>query len=175
MLRRKDREVPELNTTSTADISFMLLIFFLVVSSLDIDKGIARALPPADQHEQRDELLMEKSKVMQIEITAEGQVTIDNNKADMNDVEPRVVAFIKKVGKEHVITLDVSPEADYATYFELQDHLLAAYRLVRNATSQRCFGTEYARLSTEQRDSIREICPQRVYETYNLQPVVSNH
>ena len=51
-LRRRHREVPGLNTTSTADISFMLLVFFLVTSSMDSDKGLGRKLPPVDEQQQ---------------------------------------------------------------------------------------------------------------------------
>ena len=47
IFRRKRREVPGLNTTSTADISFMLLVFFLVTTSMDVDKGMNRQLPSA--------------------------------------------------------------------------------------------------------------------------------
>ena len=50
---RGQREIPELNTTSTADISFMLLVFFLVTSSMDSDKGLRRQLPPPPQEEQQ--------------------------------------------------------------------------------------------------------------------------
>ena len=50
--RRRNREVPELNTTSTADISFMLLVFFLVTSSMDTDKGLGRTLSPMDEQQQ---------------------------------------------------------------------------------------------------------------------------
>ena len=52
MFRRRYREqIPELNTSSTADISFMLLIFFLVTSSMDTDKGLLRQLPPLQEEE----------------------------------------------------------------------------------------------------------------------------
>ena len=54
--KQKRREFPELNTTSTADISFMLLVFFLVTSSMDSDHGLGRKLSPVDdqRQEQRD-------------------------------------------------------------------------------------------------------------------------
>ena len=44
--------MPQLNTTSTADISFMLLILFLVTSSMDVDKGLSRPLPPIQPDEE---------------------------------------------------------------------------------------------------------------------------
>ena len=55
-LRRRKNEVPGLNTTSTADISFMFLIFFLVTTSMFVDKGVVRKLPPKekDKQEQKD-------------------------------------------------------------------------------------------------------------------------
>ena len=67
MFRWKHRDVPELNTTSTADISFMLLVFFLVTSSMDTDKGLGRKLAPMDeqQQEQRD---INRSNVLEIKI-----------------------------------------------------------------------------------------------------------
>ena len=52
IFRRKRREVPGLNTTSTADISFMLLVFFLVTTSMDADKGMNRQLPPKTDEKQ---------------------------------------------------------------------------------------------------------------------------
>ena len=58
--RRRRHEVPGLNTTSTADISFMLLIFFLVTTSMDIEKGIVRQMPPADNQQEQVETHVEK-------------------------------------------------------------------------------------------------------------------
>ncbi len=46
LIKRQKRRVPQLNTTATADISFMLLTFFLVTTSMDVDKGLVRQLPP---------------------------------------------------------------------------------------------------------------------------------
>lgn len=53
MFHRRRRDMPSLNTTSTADISFMLLVFFLVITSMDADKGMVRQLPPLDNREER--------------------------------------------------------------------------------------------------------------------------
>ena len=51
IIQRSKHRVPGLNTTSTADISFMLLIFFLVTTNMDVDKGLSRQLPPANKEE----------------------------------------------------------------------------------------------------------------------------
>ena len=53
LIKRRKHIVPELNTTSTADISFMLLTFFLVTTSMDVDRGLVRQLPPLDNDKEQ--------------------------------------------------------------------------------------------------------------------------
>ncbi|MBQ5511420.1 MAG: biopolymer transporter ExbD [Prevotella sp.] len=84
MIRRKHKlEMPELNTTSTADISFMLLIFFLVVSSMDIDKGLTRQLPPMEKEHVVEETFVNKEHLLALEITENDQLLIDGQAAQM--------------------------------------------------------------------------------------------
>lgn len=73
--QRERRKVPGLNTTSTADISFMLLILFLVASSMDLDKGIARQLPPMEK-EQKQQTAVDGRKVIRLAIDANNKVTM---------------------------------------------------------------------------------------------------
>ena len=75
MFRKRYRQqIPELNTTSTADISFMLLIFFLVTSSMDTEKGLLRQMaPPPQQEEQLTDI--NKDCVLQVELDAHDQLT----------------------------------------------------------------------------------------------------
>ena len=75
MFRKRYRQqIPELNTTSTADISFMLLIFFLVTSSMDTEKGLLRQMaPPPQQEEQLTDI--NKDNVLQVELDAQNQLT----------------------------------------------------------------------------------------------------
>ena len=79
--KRNHRQIPELNTTSTADISFMLLIFFLVTSSMDTDKGLMRQMaPPPLEHEQPMDV--QKDLVMRVAIDA------DNTDIDISHLTP---------------------------------------------------------------------------------------
>ena len=67
IFRRNRHETQGLNTTSTADISFMLLIFFLVTTSMDVDKGLLRQLPsPEPQKKERQESVVDKGTLMDI-------------------------------------------------------------------------------------------------------------
>lgn len=74
--REKKRTVPGLNTTSTADISFMLLILFLVASSMDLDKGISRQLPPMDKT-QKQATAIDGKKLMRIAIDDDSKVQLE--------------------------------------------------------------------------------------------------
>ena len=70
MIRRKHKlEMPELNTTSTADISFMLLIFFLVTTSMDQDKGLSRQLPPLEDEQQVEVMDVDKRNLLALKVT----------------------------------------------------------------------------------------------------------
>lgn len=66
-VRRNKRQVPGVNTASTADISFMLLIFFLVTTSMDVDKGLFRLLPsPEPQKQLKTETIVDKKTLLSL-------------------------------------------------------------------------------------------------------------
>ena len=88
--RNKRRLVPSLNTTSTADISFMLLIFFLVTTSMDLDKGLRRVLPPVDNQQQQQETNIEKDKLMAITITDADSAFVDGKPLEMKTLRKQV-------------------------------------------------------------------------------------
>ena len=129
MIRRRNRETPSLDMTSTADISFMLLIFFLMVSSMDVDRGITRLFPPSD--EKKQEMQVEREKLIALGITAENRLTLNGEPVDMAQIRPRVASLVIQIGEEHLISIESDPTADYNTYFELQNEIAAAYRDVR--------------------------------------------
>ena len=165
--RRHRHEVPGLNTTSTADISFMLLIFFLVTTSMDVEKGIVRQLPPADNQEEQVETDVEKGTLLSLRITDADSLLLDGKPVSAAEATRRVEDFVSRLGKRHLISIDTSPEASYDAYFQLQNSLLKAYRRVRDKASRKKYGRPYAELSPAERDIIKADWPQRVAEAYN--------
>ena len=126
--RRNQREVPELNTTSTADISFMLLVFFLVTSSMDTDHGLGRKLSPIDeQHqEQRD---INRSNVLQIAIDDNDVLTCDNKTVTLDELRQQVESFLaSRQTDQYVIAVETGRKTSYNAYFEMQNSIVAAYR-----------------------------------------------
>lgn len=166
LIRKKRHHIPELNTTSTADISFMLLTFFLVTTSMDVDKGLRRQLPPAQQEKVEQESLVDKGKLMELKITEDNALLLNGQPVNMNELRIRTEEFITRVGKEHLISVSASPESAYETYFNLQNELMAAYKNVRDRLARQRYGRALEACNETQRNVITQQCPQRIAETY---------
>lgn len=168
LIKRKKHSVPQLNTTATADISFMLLTFFLVTTSMDVDHGLVRKLPPADQQNDDSEAAeMSRANVLQFRIDADNIIWLNNQRADINTLRQQIALFVEKRGAEHAIYIDTHPEAHYNTYFVLEDAIVGGYADARNAMAQNKYRRQFLQLTEEQKQDIRNRCPQRISETYN--------
>lgn len=182
------RETPEINGGSMADIAFLLLIFFLVTTTMDVDTGILRQLPPipdAQQEEKdidikernifvvlinaQDRLLVENRfmKVEDLREAAKEFIRNDLNKEDLPEKEPK---FIKELNKEvmvpkGVISLQNDRGTSYGIYIEVQNELVAAYNEVRDEAAFEYFGKrKFDDLTEEQQDAIKKIYAQRISE-----------
>ena len=186
MFKRKKLTTPGLDTTSTADISFMLLIFFLVTSSMDTDNGLPRQLPaPEDEMEVQD-LTGNRRNVMELCLDAGGRLTCDGDSVSDDVLTERIEAFVAnaddspdkpersqrevnllglcRVSDRHVIFITVSPDAAYDAYFQMQNAIVAAYTHLRNGLARQHFGHDYKDCTQEQRDAVVMVYPQRISE-----------
>lgn len=163
IIKRRHHSVPGLNTTATADISFMLLIFFLVTTSMDADKGMSRRLPPKAQTEKTAEV--DKRLMMNITLDADNSISIDQKKVPEDSLAGRVADFIVSAGTKHIIALKASPAAVYDSYFHLQQRLAEGYKEARNRVAESRYGRRLNRCTEAQRQSIIDEYPQRVAET----------
>ena len=186
MFARRKRKMPGLNTTSTADISFMLLIFFLVTSSMDTDKGLPRQLPPPQDEQTEKELMVKERNVMELRLDAANQLTIDGEKATPEELQQRIETFVANTNNDprlpeksrrdvnffgttlvsdwHVIYIQAHRETSYDAYFQMQNAIVAAYNTLRNELALKHFRQSYAKCTPEQRDAINMVYPQRISE-----------
>lgn len=181
------REVPELNQSSTADISFILLIFFLTTTSMDTDKGLARRLPPPpEENVKQDDTKVKERNVLQVRINAMDELMIGSEIADVSQIRDRAKEFIENpenlpnlpdksprdidlfgtvyITDKHVISLQSDRGTSYSKYFEVQNELVAAYNELRDELSRRRFGKPYAQLSEEQSLAVRSYYPMKISE-----------
>lgn len=168
MFTRKRRASFGLNTTSTADISFVLLIFFLVTTSMDQDKGLTRQLPPADRQEQ-PVAEVDKRNVLTLALSATDHLSADGQPIATSQVAERVERLVHSRGQQHVVKLEIDPSANYEAYFALQNQLAMAYARLRDGVAHRLYHKAYADCTAAERDEVRQACPQRIVENYRGQ------
>lgn len=184
------KKVPEINASSNADIAFLLLIFFLVTTTMSTDKGLSRRLPPplppdmekpdVDVKERniftvlinsRNELLVqgEPVDVRELKTRAKEFIANETNDQTLPEVLPVDVEFDGKmetvmITKNHVISLQNDRGTTYAKYIEVQNELVAAYNELRNQYSMSRFGMSYEELETDMQKSVQKVYPQKISE-----------
>lgn len=186
MFRKRKREVPGLNTTSTADISFMLLIFFLVTSSMNTDKGLMRQMPPPDDSTEQQEVEVKQRNVMELSLDAADRLTVNGEEATIAELPKRVEEFVAnrenspklpekstrevhlmgrcQVSDRHIIIIRTHAKTTYNAYFNMQNAIVRGYFRARNALAHQRFGCSYNACSGEQRGAIAMVYPQRISE-----------
>ena len=163
---RKRHGVPGLNTTSTADISFMLLIFFLVTTSMDVDKGLLRQLPmPEPQHKQQQSMV-DKSTLMALHVTSDDKLLLNDRPIAVGSLKGEVISWVHRLGARHLISIESDRDARYDLYFQMQNQLMMAYSQLRDEYAQQHYGKAFSALSKAQKDEVRKRCPQRITESY---------
>ena len=103
---RKPHGVPGLNTTSTADISFMLLIFFLVTTSMDVDKGLLRQLPAPEPQHQQQVSVVDKATLLELHVTSDHLLLLNGKPFPVDRLQGEVVKFVHRLGSRHLISIE---------------------------------------------------------------------
>ena len=128
IFRRKHSEVPELNTTSTADISFMLLVFFLVTSSMGSDRGLGRKLSPMDDPQRQEQQDISRSNVLEVRLDEHDVLYCDDRRVTRQELQQQVESFLaSRMTDQYVIAVETDRKTSYDAYFEMQDAIVAAY------------------------------------------------
>lgn len=171
---RKRLGVPGLNTTSTADISFMLLIFFLVTISMDVDKGMVRVLPEPEPEKQSQQTQVDSKTLMQLHLTAGGTLLVNEKPLPVEKLQQEVVLFVNRLGTKHLISIDCDREARYDDYFRMQNIIAMAYSQVREDYARKHYHKAFSLLSAADKEQVRKAVPQRIAESYAKAHTYSN-
>jgi biopolymer transport protein ExbD len=179
------RAAPEINAGSMADIAFLLLIFFLVTTTMDVDSGLARRLPPPAEETADTKVDVKERNIFVVLVNSNNQLMVEgklmdisqlkeackefvlnsSNRADLPEKEVKDIPLFGPVEiSKGVISLQNDRSTQYATYIAVQDALIAAYNEVRDEISRQRFGKLFDDLTTEQQDAVKEVYPQRISE-----------
>jgi biopolymer transport protein ExbD len=159
------RDTPEINAGSMADIAFLLLIFFLVATTMDIDTGISRLLPPMpEDQEKEDDTEIRERNVFVVLINKDDQLFVEkeivdisklrdltkdfimnpNDDPDLSEKRPETVDYFGEVMvSKGVISLRNDRGTSYGKYIAVQNELAAAVNELRNDLCMQKFGRKY--------------------------------
>jgi biopolymer transport protein ExbD len=179
------RPTGQFSAASMADIAFLLLIFFLVATTMDIDSGLSRQMPPynPDQEESKDlikernvyvvlinsndQLLVEGQQVNVYKLREKAKEFILNpgNKDNLPEKTPKEIDFLgERMVSKGIISLQNDRGTSYGMYIKVQNELIAAYNEVRDEVSMREFGKHFTDLSKEKQDAVKSYYPQIISE-----------
>ena len=142
----------------------MLLVFFLVTSSMDSDKGIGRVLSPKDEPRQEMQDI-HRSDVLQIRIDDQNALFCDEQPVTLAELQQQVESFLaSRQTENYVLDVVTARQSSYDAYFNMQNAIVAAYRQLRNDYAKERFGIPLEQCTPEQRDSVTAHYPQRISE-----------
>ncbi len=157
---------PEVNAGSMADIAFLLLIFFLVTTTIDTDAGLDRMLPPIEPPD--EDVVIKQKNIFQVSINKHNQLMADEELTELKDLRAKAIAFLdnngdntctyckgKKDGESSdnptkaIISLKNDRETKYSTYITVQNELVGAYNELRNREAMRLFNRSFVDMEAE--------------------------
>jgi len=188
------REISEINAGSMADIAFLLLIFFLVTTTMDTDKGLIRKLPPPIDEPQDDQDKVKQRNIFEILVNANDQLLVEGEYIQVTELRAKAKEFIKSdpsnpempeykpteieglgmlpVSKQ-IISLQNDNGTSYEMYIKVQNELVAAYNELRNEFAQQKFNKSYTELvqksvaseaAKQKMKAVKKFYPQRISE-----------
>ena len=185
-MTRKKRKMPEINSTATADMAFILLFFFLVTSSMDTDSGIMRRLPPpVDPNEKMEDInkrnlfevrinsqdyLWVKGQYMNVTDLKDAAKNFISNKSNRSDLSDKREIQIPLLGGTYmasrgIISLKNDRGTSYDMYIQVQNELAAAITELRNELSREQFGMKFTDLVDQEKiEAIQKAIPVAISE-----------
>ena len=184
-MARKKKKVPEINASSMADISFLLLIFFLVTTTMDTDSGITRRLPPPVENPDMDVKVKERN-ILNVMINKYAKLMVNGKPCDISELKDKTKIFItpnpndekapevetkeiELIGNfmtnKGVVSLKNDRGTSYMMYIAVQNELAKAFNELREEVAMRYFQQHYADMTDKDKiDAVNKAVPVRVSE-----------
>jgi len=181
------RKLDEINASSMADISFLLLIFFLVTTSMNVSTGLTRRLPPPLPPDQKpQDIDIKKRNIFVVRVNSMNQLLVQGEELNIRELKDKAKEFIKNEAndahlpektlkkfdllgnmeytKDHVISVQNDVDTQYQAYIDVQNELVAAYNELRNELSQDRFGKKFDELTEQQKEEVQTVYTQKISE-----------
>ncbi|WP_442265334.1 ExbD/TolR family protein [Tenacibaculum sp. ZS6-P6] len=163
--------IPEINAGSMADIAFLLLIFFLVTTTMDVDKGIFRKM--AEKNDNPPPIDIHKRNLFEININLNNEVLIGDTIVDINEITDLAIKFIDNGGGKDIngqvcdwcdgekradlsdhpskalITITADRNTTYETYIKVLNNVNRSYNQLRNKLALKLYNTSFTTMEEE--------------------------
>lgn len=165
------RNIPEVNAGSMADIAFLLLIFFLVTTTFEVDSGINRKLPPMPPPGVTPPIIKQKN-LFTVQVNKNNDLLVEEEVMDLKDLRQAAIDFLDNGGgtnekgepctyckgkknpdsSDHpnkaIISVKNDRETEYGTFISVQNELVGAYNFLRNREAQRLYQMKYTSMDS---------------------------
>jgi len=168
------RPVQEVNAGSMADIAFLLLIFFLVTTTIDTDKGISIKLPPMPEENQpKNDIRIKERNVLQVLVNANDMLLVDGQPSDIKALKRLAKDFVDNPSKnpelsespqKAIISLKNDRGTSYNIYIQVHNELKAAYNELRDARARMLYGRGMDQLPKSRQNEIKDYYRQVISE-----------
>ena len=184
------KKTPELNSSSSADIAFLLLCYFLMTTTMNQDSGLQRRLPPMpDKNQKVEDQKVKRRNVIEVKINSADRILVGQEPIDITMLKSKIKEFLvnaaddpdlpekqlKEVGTENgkpvmyevskgVISLQNDRGTSYDKYIAVQNELVKAINELRDEYSMANYGKEYANVDKDTQRIIRNAIPQNISE-----------
>ena len=182
------KKIPQINASSMADISFLLLIFFLVTTSMDVNQGLTRRLPaPIPPDQKIEDTDINKRNLLVVKINSANQLMVQGQEMSVKQLREKAKEFIANVNddanlpklyeedfgepigvvkyaKNHVISVQNDVDTQYQAYLDVQNELVAAYNELRDECARKYFHKAFNELDEDQQKQVQKVYPQKISE-----------
>jgi len=171
MKKKSRRGLLSINAGSMADIAFLMLIFFLVATTIAADKGILVKLPPYEKDP--PSVIFKDRNVLTVHVNYAGELLVEKEEATIDDLKDLVKEHVANPLKKEnfsekptraIVSLMNDRNTSYTTYIAVYDKLKAAYRELWEEHAKRTYGKAYTELSPKDQKSVRNDYPQIISE-----------
>lgn len=180
------KKTPDINASSQADIAFLLLVFFLITTTMDVDKGIPRKLPPMpEENQQQEDIKINRRNIVVVKINSQDRIMVGSTPTDVSQIKDMIfealtnpsdnpnlpekeVKSIQGLGNYPVSKGVVSLQNDkgtlYNTYIQVQNEIVRAINEIRDQFATQHYGKKYAQCDERQQKIVKEAIPQNISE-----------
>jgi len=164
MLRKRRSGEVQIPTSSMADIAFLLLLFFLVATTIDVDTGIGLTLPEYVPPEEQQEIKVPKDRMAAILINENGEVLLDGKPISVfqikNTLKPRIQSKIDlPKNKKLIVSIKTDRKTVYNVYIQALDQVKLSFFEVRDEYANARFGAKFKDLNPEQQKIVKDAVP----------------